>query len=60
MDEHSDTPDEDWSEARYEAEVAERIAGEAYEWSCPDTCDELKKAWDEAKKELQAVIAAGI
>lgn len=55
---HTPTPeeDDDWTEARYEAEVAVRIARETYMFSCPETCDELKEAWDEAEKELAALI----
>ena len=57
MDEHTHTPDEDdWSDARYEAEVAVRIAREYYMFSCPETCDELQEAYHDAQKALAAVI----
>lgn len=56
MDEHTHTPDEDdWSDARYEAEVAVRIAEETYMWSCPDTCDDRKKELNEAIRALEKV-----
>lgn len=58
MDEHTHTPDEDdWSDARYEAEVAVRIARETYMFdACPETCDELQEAYHDAQKALAAVI----
>ncbi|MBL98043.1 MAG: hypothetical protein CMF52_09520 [Legionellales bacterium] len=55
MSQHSPTPQDDWSDARFDAEMEVICLREEWMFSCPDTCDAIEKALNEAIRALEKI-----
>ncbi len=53
MSQHSPTPEEDWSDARYDAELEVRFLREEWMFSSPQELDAIEKALNEAIRALE-------
>lgn len=55
MSQHSPTPEDDWSDARYDAEMEVRCLREDWMFASPEECDAIEKALNTAIRALEKV-----